>query len=63
MMHYLSSVYWVITPLHVSGLLVAHHLKVSMYICDDWYVLQVLVHCRWAWKERSIQDSRQSTKG
>jgi hypothetical protein len=38
-MHCLSSVYSVTTPLHVSGLLVAHHQEVTMYICDSWYVL------------------------
>jgi hypothetical protein len=32
--------------LHVSGLLVAHHQKVTMYICENWYVLCVLVICR-----------------
>jgi hypothetical protein len=41
-MHYLSSVYSVTIPLHVSGLLVAHHQEVTMYICDSWYVLYVL---------------------
>jgi hypothetical protein len=45
-MHYLSSVYWITTPLHVSGLLVVHHQEVAMYICDNWYVLYVLVDCR-----------------
>jgi hypothetical protein len=44
--HYLSSVYWVTKPLHVSGFLVAHHQEVAMYICDNWYVLYILVHCR-----------------
>jgi hypothetical protein len=39
-MHYLSSVY-----LHVSALLVAHHQEVAMYICDNWYVLYILVGC------------------
>jgi hypothetical protein len=39
LMHYLSSVYSVTTPLHVSGLLVAHQQEVAMYICDNWYVL------------------------
>jgi hypothetical protein len=29
---YLSSLYWVTKPLHVSGLLVAHHQEVAMYI-------------------------------
>jgi hypothetical protein len=42
-MHYLSSVYSVTIPLHVSGLLVAHHQEVTMYICDNWYVL---VNCQ-----------------
>jgi hypothetical protein len=44
LMHYLS--YSVITPLHVSGLLVVHHQEVTMYICDSWYVLYVLVDCQ-----------------
>jgi hypothetical protein len=42
-MHYLSQVYSVTIPLHVSGLLVAHHQEVTMYICDNWYVLYVLI--------------------
>jgi hypothetical protein len=54
LMHYLSSVYWVTIPLHVSGLLVAHHQEVTMYICNNWYVLYVLVDCRRAW----IQDAQ-----
>jgi hypothetical protein len=45
-MHYLSSVYWVTIPLHVSRLLVAHHQEVTMYICNNWYVLHVLIECR-----------------
>jgi hypothetical protein len=45
MMHYLSSVYSVTIRLHVSGLLVAHHKEVTMYICDNWYVLYALVDC------------------
>jgi hypothetical protein len=49
MMHYLSSVYSVTIPLHVSGLLVANHLEVAMYVCDSWYVLYVLVNCQLAW--------------
>jgi hypothetical protein len=36
LMHY-SPVYSVKTPLHVSGLLVAHHQEVTMYICDNTY--------------------------
>jgi hypothetical protein len=51
LMHYLSSVYSVTIPVHVSGLLVAHHQEVTMYICDNWYVLYVLADCRRAWKE------------
>jgi hypothetical protein len=43
--HYLSSVYSVTTPLHVSGLLVANHQKVAMYICDNLYMLHILVDC------------------
>jgi hypothetical protein len=48
-MHYLSSVYSVTIPLHVSGLLVAHYQEVTMYICDNCYVLYVLVYCQLAW--------------
>jgi hypothetical protein len=51
LMHYLSSVYSVTIPLHVLGLLVAHRQEVTMYICDNWYVLYVLVDCRQAWME------------
>jgi hypothetical protein len=57
LMHYLSSVYSITIPLHVSGLLVAHHQEVAMYICDSWYVLSFLVDCQLAWMAR-----RQSTK-
>jgi hypothetical protein len=46
LMHYLSSVYSVTILLHVSGLLAAHHQEVTMYICDSWYALYVLVDCR-----------------
>jgi hypothetical protein len=46
LIRYLSSVCWVTTPLHVSGLLVAHLQEVAMYIGDNWYVLYVLVDCR-----------------
>jgi hypothetical protein len=49
LMNYLSSVYSVTIPLHVSGWLVAHLKEVTMYICDNWYVLYVLVDCRWDW--------------
>jgi hypothetical protein len=38
-LHYLSSVCSVNMPLHVSGLLVAHHQEVTMYICNKLYVL------------------------
>jgi hypothetical protein len=51
LMHYLSSFYWVTVILHVSGLLVAHHQEVAMYLSDDWYVLYVLVDCLLAWLE------------
>jgi hypothetical protein len=49
LMHYLSSVYSVTIPLRVLGLLVAHHQEVAMYICDNWYVLYILVDCQLAW--------------
>jgi hypothetical protein len=42
--YYLSSVYSVTIPLHVSDLLVAHYQEITMYICK-WYVLYVLVNC------------------
>jgi hypothetical protein len=45
-MHYLSSIYSVTTLVHVSGLLVAHHQEVTMYLCDNWYLFYVLVDCR-----------------
>jgi hypothetical protein len=51
LMHYLSSVYSVTTPLHVSSLLVANHQEVTMYICDSWYMLYILVNCWQAWVE------------
>jgi hypothetical protein len=39
LMHYFSSVYSVTIPLNVSGLLVAHHQEITMYIYSNWYVL------------------------
>jgi hypothetical protein len=45
-MHYLSSVDLVTIPLHVSGLLVAHHQEVTKYIYNNWYVVYILVDCR-----------------
>jgi hypothetical protein len=59
-MQYLFLVYSVTITLRVSGWLVAHHQKLTMYICENWYVLYVLVDCR-----RAIQAwiaRRQSTK-
>jgi hypothetical protein len=47
-----ADLYSVITPLHVSGLLVAHQ-EAAMYKCDSWCVLYVLVDCRWAWMDLS----------
>jgi hypothetical protein len=49
--HYLSSVYLVTIPLHVSGLLVAHHQEVTMYVRHNWYVLYVLVDFRRAYRQ------------
>jgi hypothetical protein len=64
LMQYLSSVYSVIIPLHISGLLVAYHQEVTMYICDNWYVLYVLVACQLAWlglNFHSIQTNTYNT--
>jgi hypothetical protein len=41
LMHYLFSIYSVTVPVHVSGLLVAHHQEVAKCIYDSWYVLYV----------------------
>jgi hypothetical protein len=46
LMRYLSSVYSVTVTRHVSGLLVARHQEVTMYICNKWYVMYVLVVCQ-----------------
>jgi hypothetical protein len=54
-MHYLSSVYSVTIPLHVSDLLVAHHQEVTMCMCDNWYVLYVLVDSRRAARRLSTE--------
>jgi hypothetical protein len=56
LMHYLFSVYSVTIPPHVLGLLVAHHQEVTMYICNNWYVLNVLVDCRRAWLRTTSHD-------
>jgi hypothetical protein len=61
LMHYLSSLYWVITPVHVLGLVVAHHQEEAMYICDNWYALYVLVDCRRAWMEWNWVFHRHNT--
>jgi hypothetical protein len=45
------SVYSFITTIHISDLPIAHHQEVTMYICDHWYVLYVLVDYRRAWME------------
>jgi hypothetical protein len=46
LMHYLSSVYSVTINLQVSVLLVSHPQEVTMYICNNWYVLYVFVDCQ-----------------
>jgi hypothetical protein len=58
LMHYLNSVYSVTIPLHVSGLLVAHHQEAKMYICNNWYMLHVFVDCRRASIPSRPTDSR-----
>jgi len=62
-MHYLSSVYFVNQPLHVSGIFVAHHQEVhNIYIyiyIYNWYVLCFSVDCLWAglrWIYRVSQE-------
>jgi hypothetical protein len=57
-MHYLSSVYYVTVPLRVSGLIVANHQEVAMYICNKWYVLYVLVDCQLACLTNQASDSQ-----
>jgi hypothetical protein len=51
LVHYFSSVYSVTIPPHVSSLLAAHHkeVRVTMYICNKWYMLYTLVDCQLAW--------------
>jgi hypothetical protein len=44
--NWMHSVYSVTIPVHVSGLLVAHQQQVTTYICDNLYVLYILVD-RW----------------
>ena len=39
LMHYLSSVYFVTQPLHVSGIFVAHHQQVYCIYTTNWYPL------------------------
>jgi hypothetical protein len=55
-MHYLSSVYSVTVALHVSDLLVAHRQEVTTCIWDSWYVLYVLVDCRWDRPQSTVYD-------
>jgi hypothetical protein len=56
LMHYLSSLYSVTTPLHVLGLVVAHHQVAAMYTCDNWYMLYVLIDC---WRACHFIHARQ----
>jgi hypothetical protein len=51
---YLQIIQSLYVYVHVSVLLVAHHQEVTMCICDNWYVLYVLVDCQQAWIERNI---------
>jgi hypothetical protein len=49
-MQYLSPVYTVTKPVHVSGLLVAHHQQVKMYICKIGmcFTFRLTVSCKYA---------------
>jgi uncharacterized membrane protein YecN with MAPEG domain len=40
-MHYVSFIYFVSQPLHVSGMFIAHHQAVFTYMYRNWYVLFV----------------------
>jgi hypothetical protein len=51
LVHQLPSVYPVPIAVHISGLLVVHHQEVTKYICNNWYVLYVLVDFRLVWLE------------
>jgi hypothetical protein len=60
-MHYLSLVYSVTIPVHVSSLLVAHHQGIEMFICNKKYVLHVLVDCQLAWLGQLTLTSKPET--
>jgi hypothetical protein len=61
-MHYLSSVYFVNQPLHVSGIFVAHHQEVYyIYIYNNLYVLCFLVDCLLAGLEPTDSQLRSTT--
>jgi hypothetical protein len=59
--HYLSSVYFVIQPLHVSGIFVVHHQELYYIYNNNWYVLCFLVDCLLAGLRWNLVN-RQSTK-
>jgi hypothetical protein len=54
LMHYVSSVYSVTIPLHVSGLLVAHHLEVTMY---NVYMQQMVCVIRFSRRSAGLVES------
>ena len=59
-MHYLSTVYFVSQPLHISGIFVAHHQEVYSIYTTDYYVLCFSVDCllsELGWNS----DNRQAT--
>jgi hypothetical protein len=60
-MHCLSSVYWVITPLHVSGVSAVHHQEVEcIYVANGTCYtseLIIFINCKWVdtrWVETSL---------
>ena len=58
LMHCLSSVYLVNQPLHVSGISVAHHQQVTLYIYNNWYMLCFLIDClltRLGWNFKKLR--------
>jgi hypothetical protein len=71
-MHCLSSIYSDTIHLHVSGLLVAHHQEVAIYIrymtigtCFQYIIIIIITNCNWAdtqWQQYSTYLHTNSTQ-
>jgi hypothetical protein len=57
LMHYLSLIYVVSQPLHVSGLFIAHHQEVFTVYYSNWYVLYLTLTGRWLTQYRPTTAS------